>query len=548
MTENNTELREQLRALQAEYLNELPERLREISQLWTQLQQNWQLDLVDALYRLLHKLAGSGASFGCAELSDIARRAEVILAPLAQAEKSRPDAGIRQEVTGLLAELNKSIAAPSGSPADFLETARQDTTSDKAPLLYLLEDDEEFGQSLALQLQSFGYQVEFFSRIDDLEVALSRKQPTLLIVDIMLVEGEFAGTQFIQQLKQKALFPVPVIVFSVRSDFEARLAAVKAGSAAYFVKPVEIDQLVACLDKLTSMVSNQEPLRILLVDDDEKLAARYALILSQAGMRTTYLTRPESVCQKIADFQPDLIVTDLYMPECSGIELAGLIRQYPQYAHIPIVFLSTETQLDTQLMALKMGGDDFLTKPIDDEHLLQCIRIRAIRARTVNELMVQDSLTGLLKHAVIKERLKAEVSRAKRTHSPVSFAMIDIDFFKIINDNHGHLMGDRVIKNLARLLRSRCRKSDIVGRYGGEEFAIIFPECTANQAKQIVDKIREGFAGSKFNNEKGAFDVSFSAGIAQFSGCDSAEQLNQAADDALYKAKELGRNRVEISC
>jgi diguanylate cyclase (GGDEF)-like protein len=214
------------------------------------------------------------------------------------------------------------------------------------------------------------------------------------------------------------------------------------------------------------------------------------------------------------------------------------------YVSVPIVFLSAETNVNRQLEAMGQGGDDFLTKPIRPEHLISSVRIRADRYRILRSLMVQDSLTGLLNHTRTKERLDIELARAERLGSPLCFAMIDIDHFKRVNDTYGHPMGDRVIRSLSRLLSQRLRKTDIVGRYGGEEFAVVLPDTTLDQAERVLDEVRESFSNISQPAEQGAFNCTFSCGIAAYPGHAGAIELNNAADKALYDAKHAGRNRV----
>jgi diguanylate cyclase (GGDEF)-like protein len=233
------------------------------------------------------------------------------------------------------------------------------------------------------------------------------------------------------------------------------------------------------------------------------------------------------------------------MPQCSGIELAQVIRQQDPFVSIPIVFLSAEDDTDKQLIAMSGGGDDFLTKPISAHHLISAVIARAIRSRTLRSEMIEDSLTGLLNHTRILEQLDLEIVRSKRNASPLSFAMIDIDHFKTINDSHGHPVGDRVIKGLARLLKQRLRKMDSIGRYGGEEFAIIFPQTEGKELLNKLEEIRRGF--SKLLHRSAdpliEFSATFSIGLAQLTDTiNTVDKMVQAADKALYMAKEQGRN------
>ncbi len=162
-------------------------------------------------------------------------------------------------------------------------------------------------------------------------------------------------------------------------------------------------------------------------------------------------------------------------------------------------------------------------------------------------MMVRDSLTGLLKHTILKERLDVELARAQRQSAQLTFAMIDIDHFKSVNDTHGHATGDRVIKSLARLLQQRLRKSDVIGRYGGEEFALILPDTNGAAALKVLDELRTGFSAHPPAVERGRVHVSFSCGIAEYPRYATASSLIDAADRALYEAKHAGRNLVLLA-
>lgn len=174
---------------------------------------------------------------------------------------------------------------------------------------------------------------------------------------------------------------------------------------------------------------------------------------------------------------------------------------------------------------MNMGGDDFLSKPIQPAHLISAVTTRARRSMLLRSFMVRDSLTGLLNHSAIKDQLAREVARAKRQGMALSFAMVDIDHFKRVNDSYGHPAGDRVIKSLSRLLKQRLRETDLVGRYGGEEFALVLVDTDAESAAKVLDNIREDFSRLQHLVDGVEFSVTFSCGIAEVAQFGEAAQL-----------------------
>jgi diguanylate cyclase (GGDEF)-like protein len=276
-------------------------------------------------------------------------------------------------------------------------------------------------------------------------------------------------------------------------------------------------------------------------------ASLFSMQLKRAGMETRIVPDPMQIVAHLQDFNPDLILMDMYMPGCTGIELAQVIRQMENFVSVPIVYLSAETDKDRQLEAMEQGGDDFLTKPIKPGHLVSAVTSRVIRYRRLRSLMMVDGLTGLLNHTTTKENLARELLRARREGSPLSLAMLDLDRFKLVNDQFGHAMGDRVLKSLARLLRQRLRRTDIIGRYGGEEFAVILPNTPADAGFRLMNDLREAFAELVHHSEDIGFRTTFSCGLASAPPYAELVDLSNAADRALYTAKREGRNRVYLS-
>ncbi len=548
MTDKQITAADKLRALQQSFATQLPERLATIRHLWVALQDNSvEAESCRELYRMIHSLAGSAGTFGFQRLGQAARQLEEFLMHLNDAAYS--DA---ESVATIDSGLNQLDALANSGPDNAYAESSAITsqvaadTDHNRTLVYVLEDDHLLAREIVSQLEHFGYAAVSFPSTTDIILAQQAHPADAFILDIALPEGEQEGTRIAPQLQALAKSTVPLIFISSRDDWDARLSALRAGGSAYFKKPLDFSALVEKLDRLRG-VDSAEPFRVLIVEDSVLLAEHYAAVLQAAGMKTDVIHDPARLLDVMSEFGPELILMDLYMSSCSGIEAAQIIRQHAAYQGLPIVYLSTETGLNQQLDALKMGGDDFLQKPIGDAHLVAAVSIRAQRFRGLNTLMTCDSLTGLLNHISLKLTLESELALLLRQEGTLSFAMLDIDHFKSINDGYGHPVGDRVIKSLARLLTQRLRKSDTVARYGGEEFAVIFPNTTAEEAHALIDELRQSFSKIVYSQENEEFAVTFSAGIATAPPHADVASLIEAADKALYEAKHGGRNQVVVN-
>lgn len=536
-------LQQQLALLQTEYESLLPDRLNEISRIMTtMLEDTHTATHYQKLHIAIHRLAGSGATFGYAKLSKKAQEIEHLVNNWLE----EPPPLNREEVLkveGLTRELFK-YSEPHNREELRLFTARQSSvTKGQERLIYLVEDDLSLASDLALQLRHFGYEVIVFHDATSAQTAIENRHPDIMLIDMMLPEGDLAGGNMMTRYRTQTSTNFPIIIMSIRSDYSARLSAVRAGASAYMVKPLDMEILVEQIDRIT-LRKEIQPYRVLLIDDDLEIARHLDLTLRSAGVTTQIINHPSKALEVLDEFNPDLILLDFHLPGCNGSELASIIRQHENFLSIPIIYLSTETNIKRKFMALRMGGDEFLTKPINDEDLISMVISRAARARKLTDLIDRDSLSGLLKHTKIKDLLATEIKRQQRTSGTLSFAMIDLDHFKKINDCHGHMAGDRVIRSLAYMLKQRARESDIIGRYGGEEFALILPNCSLSDAAGILEKLRADFnqISQSFNDI--TFTVTFSAGIAEWKPSQSADELINSADKALYLAKEGGRNCI----
>ena len=542
-------LRAKLKSLVETYSAQLPEKLDQIEQTLDQLPHDgWDEQSFQTLISLVHGLIGSGKTFGFLSLGNIARNLERYLEQLALG-KAAVNKTQLDHIRASLAELHRASTHRDASLIDHSELIAvvQSGQNAGAPhRIFVVEDEHELAEELKVQLGYFGYDVSIFNCLADFRLALQQDADVIVLMDISFPEDRLGGVHAMKEIQQGRDVPIPVVFLSAHDKFEERLEAARAGSSAYFCKPVNIGDLIDKLDNLTSP-KPLTPYRVMIVDDSVALTAYHSAVLEQAGITVKAVNDPFTTIESLHEFAPDLILIDLYMPECNGVDLARVIRQLDAFVSVPIVFLSAESNVDKQLYAMGIGGDDFLTKPIQPQHLVSSVTSRIRRSMMLRSLMVRDSLTGLLNHTAIKDMLFSEVAWAIRQKKSLSFAMVDIDNFKQVNDNYGHLVGDRVIKSLSRLLKQRLRSSDLIGRFGGEEFAIVLIDADRATAMKVLDTIRNDFSRLRHLAEREEFQVTFSCGIADASQFPDASKLCEAADKALYKAKHAGRNGLVLA-
>lgn len=524
----------------------IPDKIADIRQCWERLKVNTgNSEYRQLLHRKTHTLAGTMGTYGFEVIADKAKEMDLIIQAFDE-NTSQPFPS--SELDALLDNLEE--AAVVISPRKFsqanlipLSLAPTEKDNNNSKIIYLVDDDVDFLNNIEIQISNFGYDIRCFSTLADFDKALAHQEPGVVIMDVMFGEKINGGIDHITLLNSQRKHPLKTIFITGGNDLYSRLGAVRANGSAYFTKPVLVEQLVDALEVLTHQ-KKSDPFRIVIVDDSIEQSSFAALVLNQAGMETKEVNGPLALLTVLAEYPADLILMDLYMPDCSGLELSQVIRQIDMFINIPIVFLSHEKDLGQKLTALSLGGDDFLSKPVEAWHLVSAITNRVIRGRTIRKFAETDGLTGLLNHSKSKERLEIEIARAKREQSTLSFAMLDIDFFKKVNDTYGHPAGDRVLKSLANLLKQRLRSYDIISRYGGEEFVVILPSTDLEVAEKIMNKLRIAFSEISHYHENGSFNCQFSCGISSFPDFNNTIALGNEADKALYEAKESGRNKV----
>jgi diguanylate cyclase (GGDEF)-like protein len=539
---------DELSVLSKEYQKHLADYALEIEHYWRQLKIEPTIDILKQIANIAHRLAGSGKAYGFDSVSHIAKELETAC----DTTVAKPALGVRdmfdQHVTNLLDCLS-SCAAPALSN-DHDPTAHQgnSTVSDEASnnvTILVFDDDTDFCKMLCHLLRSKGYTVHGIDRLDAFTDHIARYQPGAVIVDMDFFGERLAGAETVFEWRQRTGEPIPVIFVSGFDSFDLRLAAVRAGGNFFLGKPLDEVRLLHLLDAELKL-GTTSPCRVLLVDDDTDLLKLYKSTLNQAGFVVQTASGATSAMFAMNQELPNLVLIDVHMPNCNGIELGQLIRQHEKFSHVPLLFMSAANDIDTKLACARLTSDEYVSKPIEPWRLVMLVKSRANRrllpgsaASASDEIEQQrDPLTAL--HSLSSFRARVQ-SRLDTRQSQQSFAVMKLDIrdFHTVNNVYGRVTGDQVLQRLAWEL-SQCLNDDgVLGRESGDEF-LIMTGTTATTAS--VTQLAESLAATtrkpiQFDDQR-MIVLSSDIGIAMATSDPlSADDMIRHADSALFVAR-----------
>ncbi len=412
-----------------------------------------------------------------------------------------------------------------------------------------------------------------------LQIARSERIDVVLL-DIMM--PGLSGFEVCKELKSDAkTAPIPVVIVTALDSREDRVRALECGADDFLTKPVSevalfarvksLARLKATTDELlvrasamksvgidpSAILTREVPVkgRVLVVDDHASTVDKAKAALGPNCVMETAGTADEALAiAGSKDF--DLIITSRRLPGTDGLRLCCDLKSIDRSRFTPILMVTEPDDLEALRRALEMGVNDYVLRPIDEGELRARARTQIKRKHYADclrnlvndavEMAITDPLTGLYNRRYLDSHLRSLLERSVERGEPVSLLMFDIDLFKSVNDIHGHASGDAVLVEFAERLKDGIRGTNLVARFGGEEFIIVMPGTDLPAAASIADRLRCQVAGKPFSNEDMPdIDVTVSVGVAPFQGVgDSADGLILRADKALYAAKREGRNRV----
>jgi len=417
--------------------------------------------------------------------------------------------------------------------------------------VYHLSDGNPLASEIDQRLDSAGlYELTILDNVEHLREILGAFPPHLVIVDAAFESALESVGALVKSTRARARHRLALLSFSTSGELPVRLRAMRAGADAFVALPVQAEEVTARIAELLA-ADSADPYRILIVEDDRSQAIFAESILRKAGMTTCMVTDPLAALDQLDQFRPELILMDLYMPACDGMELTAIIREREAFVSTPIVFLSGEQNEEKHFEALDSGGDDFLAKPIRPKHLISAVTNRVRRARQLERRGAgqnpRDPVSGLYQRAHVIDQVNAMLTRddANATHGGLMY--IEIDSAARTRERIGMLAFDALLGQLGAFLAAHVDAADQVTRYGDASFLLLCPQGDEAALIRLATDLRDRTARESFDQDGRSYTLSLSLGI-----CSLAARLGEvgamlnAAERAMTDSRRPGSGHVGI--
>ena len=409
------------------------------------------------------------------------------------------------------------------------------------------------------------------------------QEPDVVLLDVMMPGMD--GYEVCRRLKQNPeTTHIPIVMVTALSDAADKVRGLEAGADDFLTKPVSDTTLFTRVRSLVRLkrlldqwrlreettlkmgflddaaaqaVDHGANAHVTLVNDSPIENANIREVLSGDHDHLTVLDSFENASDLVCSVDPDVLIAGLAPANDDALRLCSLLRSVEQTRQLPILLIGEEDDVDRLIRALELGINDYITRPVDENELLARVRTQVRRKRYQDRLRssflhklslaLTDSLTGLHNRRYLASHMEALMRRMAESRKPLSILMIDIDFFKAVNDTYGHSAGDEVLCEVAQRIARSVRGFDLAARYGGEEFVVVMPDTPLDIALTVADRLREKMARDAIalSDPAATVTVTVSIGVACSQGPeDSSNSVLKNADEALYRAKNEGRNRV----
>ncbi len=442
------------------------------------------------------------------------------------------------------------IAAPQPAPPVAAPAAAAARGRDLRRA-YHLSDGNAFAEELDQLLKAAGYEVTQLASPQELNEMLSVYAPHTILIDAEFLSALETVGERVKPLRSKLSHRLALVAFSQSAELATRLRAMRAGVDALITQPTSPTDAMARINALFETDADN-PFRVLIVEDDRSQAIFAESILRKAGMDARAETDPLMALSRLDDFHPDLILMDLHMPNCDGLELTALIREREAFISTPIVFLSGEHDEDIHFEALNAGGDDFLSKPIQPKHLISAVTNRVRRARQLERRTQthnpHDPVTGLYDRAYLLDQLTAQLAKEETGKRTGGLVWIDLNDASRTRERVGLVAFEAIVHQLGAFLAHHFGPQDFIARYSDCSFLALSLDKNQAELQNVCATLLQSAARETFSHEGKAAIPELSFGICAFNaGLNEAGAMINAAERALIKARNSGGKAIEVA-
>ena len=410
------------------------------------------------------------------------------------------------------------------------------------PSLLIIGAEPDLKAILTAELA--GREIDALWAVDltDARAQLKKSRPNAALIDY----GPM-GAAALELITEIAAFesPIPLITVLTEDDLRIRVEAARRGTRLLLQKPLSGTELGEGIARVLNQEGTLQA-RVLVLSHQEEVREKTKQAISSERIRVSVLDDAVRFWETIEEQSPNLLILDVDMPQFSGLDLCRVVRADVRWNWVPVILISSRTDLESIHNIFAAGADDFIPADFQPTEIMERVWNRLERNYFNKNTFESDLLTGLTTRRQSSNTLNQFLKIAERQHQPFTFCILDIDHFKLVNDEFGHAVGDLVLQRFGRMLSRSLRSEDVVARWGGEEFVIGMYGVTRDAGITRLQRLLESWRQEAFQSPAGGeFHTSFSAGIAEFpADGNGLQHLYRAADEALYAAKITGRNRV----
>jgi diguanylate cyclase (GGDEF)-like protein len=475
-------------------------------------------------HREAHKLSGSLGMFGLTFGSRLSKEIEQKFESL-QLFTEKEHIYFTQKLT----ELKEHILQSSTEEPDLVINEQQ--------LILLIDNQDEFDEKLAVEAGNRGVKMQIVANPYSAKNIIHNNHPDLILLDLSLAETPELGLKILTELT--AIKPtIPVIVFTLSDSFYDRVEVAKLGGRGFLNKQMPLTHIWGMIEQVLTQKKATE-YAVMIVDSDPLILIKMRKLLEPWGIKLISLQEPLQFWEKLAEIKPDLLILGVELPEVNGLEICQVVRNEPRWRKLPVLFLTSNLDEEIISQIFAAGADDYITKPLIESELVARILSKLDQVQLKRNSAEIDPLTKLLNRVKFTQKINRLLRLAKKNQESLCLFVIFLDNFSQINQDYGHNMGDKILKNFAETMTRHFQSEDLVGRWGGVEFAIAMYGMNKEEGQYRLNDLINDWQKHIFTSVKGQnFTVPLTVGMAEYpNDAKDLSKLYHVAHSSLKSAK-----------